>query len=136
MKRSRTKLLALIDDLVDNPAVIPSGWDSAQITHEYLARLDKVIDELVELSVEADYKDRRYVRWSLRSIYTHENTPDMPIRKVERDTEPTETQVIEQLRIASANAVYANSVVERLVRDRDAWLRHLADSEARQKIKS
>lgn len=128
VKRSQTKLLKLIEDLTDNPATIPPGWDGAQITHEYLARLDKIIDELVDLSVEGDHKGRHYVRWSLRSIYTHENVPDLPIDKLPYKPEPDEVTIVNALRLAVANASYANSVVERIVRNRDSWLRHFKES--------
>ena len=115
MKRSRTKLNALIDALLKDRLLTEPGNDGATVTQDYLNRLSAILRELIDLSHEGDYKGRHGIYFSIRSYSTHENgRPDMGIDRLPEN--PTSQQVQRALEVAVSNVEEASQVVKELVR--------------------
>lgn len=115
MKHSRTKLNALIDDLIKSRMLIQPGDDVAPVTQDYLNRLRSILRELIELSHEPDYKGRHGIYYDLRSYHTHENAwIDAGITKLPENA--TAEQYERALETAANNVESAAGVVKQLAR--------------------
>lgn len=114
MKRARTTLDRLIDDLLKSRILTKPGDDGGIVTAPYLRALGDILYELIELTHEGDYKGRHGIHYDIRSYTTHENGRiDQGIARL--PDEATPEQIERALEDAMSNVESANRVLKQMV---------------------